>query len=223
LTPTCPAFRPDVASAKASGQLDLSSDALNTLMSTVEACFGPPSEVYPFFKAPEADVAQEAALSIGVYTMPGPIYRIANACAQLKDRTPMQMAKIQPFYRCVLVWRWWSLITIVRLDDGTVVRHIGGKDGNDNNEFKNPQGIAALPDGCLAAADCCNHRIKIVRSDSTFVCHIGTGNQANGTNEFDFPTAVAVWVFGCKRLPTPKKLVEGTESSWNENSWRKNS
>jgi hypothetical protein len=42
------------------------------------------------------------------------------------------MAKIQPFYRCVLVWRWWSLITIVRLDDGTVVRHIGGKDGNDN-------------------------------------------------------------------------------------------
>lgn len=82
-------------------------------------------------------------------------------------------------------------IKIVRGDDGRFVRHIGsGIPGQRAGDFHGPCGIATLSDGStLAVTDFENNRVKLIRSDGSFIRHIG-GNvreSTNGSSSISFP------------------------------------
>ena len=71
-----------------------------------------------------------------------------------------------------------------------------GQGGSLIGQFRDPEGIAAAPDGTLYVADTGNHRVQKFQADGTFIAkwgrNGGDGTAGAGDGEFNRPKGVAV-------------------------------
>ena len=75
--------------------------------------------------------------------------------------------------------------------DGAFVRTIGSKGSDDGQFGVGTCGLAFDSEGNLVVADCCNHRVQVLRySDGAHVRTIGSEGSGNG--QFNYPRGIAV-------------------------------
>lgn len=87
-------------------------------------------------------------------------------------------------------------ISVFRLQDGTLVKHIGaGKQRSGDGELHYPYGVV-LASNCIYVADWGNHRVSVFsQSDGRFLRHVGAG-QGDGAGQLYSPTGIAEIKYG---------------------------
>ena len=84
---------------------------------------------------------------------------------------------------------WGNHRVSVFSSDGTHLRSFG-RVGNNNGEFRYPEGIALDSHGNIVVADCLNHRVQVFDRYGNFLSKFGEYGSRN--NQLQFPEGLSI-------------------------------
>ncbi|MBU3728280.1 MAG: hypothetical protein FGM37_03400 [Phycisphaerales bacterium] len=143
--------------------------------------------------------------SFGTYGRAGGEFIYPTDVLVLDDADPARCSVVVSEYGGNDRLQWFEVTLGAGKAAASAVRSVGTQ-GSGTEQFLRPQSMSRMPDGAIAVADACNHRIVMLSSDGQWLRTLGTAGRELGQLSYPYGVmstgsgAVIVAEFGNNRI-----------------------